>query len=145
MSRKSYSELIKLKTFDERFEYLQTGSKIGDETFGASRYVNQKLYSSDEWRKFRNRVIIRDKGCDLGCEERPIDGNIRTSDIHIHHINPIAEEDIVLRNPCVFDMDNVICVSSNTHKAIHYGRKTTLIEPYRERTAGDTNLWTKVF
>lgn len=115
---KSYDELIRLKTFEERFEYLKCPGKIGDDTFGYNRWVNQKFYTSPEWRNFRNKIIVRDDGCDMALENYKIpDGEI----IHIHHINPMTVEDILNRNPKIFDENNVVCVRELTHKAIHYG------------------------
>lgn len=115
---KSYDELIRLKTFEERFQYLKCPGKIGEDTFGYNRWVNQKFYTSPEWRNFRNKIIVRDDGCDMALKNYKIpDGEI----IHIHHINPMTIEDILNRNPKIFDENNVVCVSELTHKAIHYG------------------------
>ena len=129
---KTYEELSKLNTFDDRFNYL----KLNGRSVFTHRYVNQALYQSYEWRQFRQRVIIRDNGCDLG-----VKGHDISSNIHIHHINPITEEDVINRAPCVFDMNNVICVSSRTHNAIHYGDKNLLAQDYVERKPGDTCPW----
>ena len=133
---KTYSELITFDTFQERFEYLRIRGFVGKETFGRDRYLNQTLYRSKEWRQFRNRVIIRDNGCDLG-----IDGRDIFDHVIIHHINPIGLEDIVNRAPCVFDMNNVICVSHDTHNAIHYGDGQYLSTIPQERKPGDTCPW----
>lgn len=136
MITKRYSELILLPTFEERFEYLRFRGTVGDETFGGHRYLNQKLYLSPEWKAFRRRVVLRDNGCDLGCTDVPIGGPI-----YIHHLNPITQEDILERRECLFDMENVISVSFETHNAIHYGvEKAKTIEPII-RTKGDTCLW----
>ena len=113
---KSYKELIQLKTFDERYEYLRIGGTVGEATFGGERYLNQILYTSHEWRTFRRDIIVRDLGMDMAMEGYEIHGLII-----IHHINPIDVEDVINRNPCIFDPDNVVCVSDRTHKAIHYG------------------------
>ena len=113
---KSYEELIKLKTFDERYEYLRIGGTVGEATFGGERYLNQVLYTSYEWRMFRNEIIVRDVGRDLAMEDYDIHGLII-----IHHINPISVEDVINRAPCIFDPNNVVCTSDKTHKAIHYG------------------------
>lgn len=133
---KSYSDLIKLSTFEERFKYLQVKATVGDETFGSKRYLNQMLYKSKEWARVRNKVIIRDNGCDLGIDGREINGPI-----NIHHINPISEKDILNKSPKIFDMNNLICVSDITHKAIHYGDEDLLMEDYQPRQLFDTCPW----
>lgn len=135
MSR-SYSELVKLKTFEERFEYLKLSARIGEETFGSERKLNQIFYGSQEWRAFRREAIIRDNGCDLGIEGREIGGKIE-----VHHINPITREDILNRADCLWDLENVICVSPNTHKAIHYGDGSLLPHDPIERYPNDTCPW----
>ena len=111
---KTYSELISIPTFIKRFKYLQLNGSVASETFGHNRYLNQILYHTPEWRCFRNRIILRDNGCDLGCEGYEVVGKIL-----IHHINPISVEDIIQRNPAVFDPENVISTTLNTHNAIH--------------------------
>lgn len=137
MNKRSYSELIQIPSFIERYRYLRLGGKAGEITFGNERYLNQILYKSHEWKSFRREIIIRDMGCDLGVEGRDIQGTII-----IHHINPITVDDIVNRNPDVFDTDNVICVSIRTHNAIHYGDEELLIiDDIVERRPNDTNLW----
>lgn len=136
MTSKSYLELIEIPTFEERFEYLSLKGVVGRETFGYDRYLNQALYSSKEWRDFRRRIIIRDNGCDLACE-----GYEMQNGILIHHINPITIDDIINRRPIIFDPNNVVCVSHNTHNAIHYGDKGLLITTPIERTAYDTCPW----
>lgn len=133
---RTYSEMANLPTFQERFKYLRLNGRVGSDTFGYDRYLNQKLYKSPEWRRFRDEIIVRDNGCDLGCEDRPINGPVL-----IHHINPITEKDILLRSPCLFDPDNVICVSHNTHNAIHYSDESILWTDPVERKPGDTKLW----
>ena len=133
----SYSELITLPTFEERYRYLRKSGIVGEETFGSHRYLNQALYRSPEWRRVRNDVIIRDNGCDLGMEGYEIRDRV-----YIHHINPITMDDILNRSPVIFDMDNLICVSFNTHQAIHYGDESLLpIISFTERMPGDTKLW----
>jgi hypothetical protein len=134
--KKSYRELIKLATFEERFEYLRLGGIVGDRTFGGHRYLNQIFYRSMEWRRFRRDIIIRDDACDLACSDRPI-----MDRIIVHHINPITIEDIELGRDCVFDPDNVICCSHNTSNALHYGDISLLITIPPERRKGDTKLW----
>lgn len=133
----SYSELITLPTFEERYRYLRKSGIVGEETFGSHRYLNQILYRSPEWHQIRNQVICRDNGCDLGMEGYEIRDRV-----YIHHINPITMDDILNRTPALFDMDNLICVSFNTHQAIHYGDESLLpIISFTERTPGDTKLW----
>lgn len=134
-NRRCYSELITLKTFQERYEYLKIGGTIGIQTFGNNRYINQDFYHSDEWKKFRRKVIIRDNGCDLG-----IEGMDLLNRIHIHHIIPMTLDDIINRNPLIFDLENAICASESTHRAIHYAKDDLLFLPI-ERKPGDTKLW----
>lgn len=136
MSIKTYSELITIPTYEERFQYLQLKGAVGKDTFGYDRYLNQILYNSPEWKRLRNQIIIRDNGCDLGCEGYEIYGRVL-----IHHLNPITVEDVVSRNPIVFDPENLICVSHNTHNAIHYGDESLLILAPVERTKNDTCPW----
>lgn len=134
---KTYSELILLPTFAERFQYLKLKGAVGKETFGKSRYLNQLLYRSPEWKRVRRDVVIRDGGCDLGVADCPIDGRV-----YIHHINPITENDILNRNPKIFDPNNLISVSFRTHQAIHYGSDEMMKElEFIERMPGDTKLW----
>jgi hypothetical protein len=128
--------MLLFDNFQDRFEYLRLSGYVGNETFGRDRYLNQQLYSSLEWKNFRRRVIIRDEGCDLG-----IPGYEIHSRILIHHINPISIEDIWNRSSCIFDMDNVICVSHETHNAIHYGDGQYLSTVPIERRPGDTCPW----
>ena len=133
---KTYSELIEIPSFLERFRYLKIGGQVGKETFGYERYLNQILYKSGEWRRFRRDIILRDHGCDLACEGFDIYGKII-----VHHIDPITVEDVVNRNPKVFDPENAISTSLNTHNAIHYGDEYLLmIEPV-ERRPYDTCPW----
>lgn len=144
--KKSYSELIKLQTFEERYRYLKLSGSVGYETFGHNRYLNQILYTTPEWKRIRSRIILRDNGCDLGISDRVICPNVtgkrpRTSNVYIHHINPITEKDILNRNPCIFDEENLICVSFNTHQAIHYGDETLLDFGIIERFPNDTCPW----
>ena len=133
---KRYSELITIPTYEERFKYLQLKGAVGNDTFGYDRYLNQILYNSPEWKRLRNQIIIRDNGRDLGCEGYEIYGRIL-----IHHMNPITVEDIVSRDPIVFDPENLICVSHNTHNAIHYGDENLLIMAPVERIKNDTCPW----
>ena len=136
MMIKTYSELIAFPTYEERFRYLQLKGAVGKDTFGYDRYLNQILYNSQEWKRFRDKIIIRDNGCDLACEGYDIHGRIL-----VHHINPIRVDDVVKRNPIVFDPENVVCVTHNTHNAIHYGDESLLILAPVERTKNDTCPW----
>ena len=137
MDVKTYSELILLPTFEKRFEYLKLSGIVGQDTFGYDRYLNQYLYHVDrDWKRARDRAIIRDNGCDLA-----MDGYIIYDRILVHHINPITVDDIKLRRPCVFDLDNLICVSLRTHNAIHYGDTNQLATVPIERTPNDTCPW----
>ena len=134
---KTYTELSKLLTFKERFEYLKMSSKIGIDTFGFERFINQAFYKSLEWRDVRNRVILRDEACDLGILDRPIYGYIR-----VHHMNPISVEDFERgRYQKILDPEGLVCVSLDTHNAIHYGNEWSLKIPVGFRKEGDTKLW----
>lgn len=134
---KTYSELIKLPTFEERFRYLKLNGVIGEETFGFDRYLNQAFYLSEEWKRFRRGIIIRDNGCDLGMDDREIGGTII-----IHHLNPITMDDILKRNiDVLLNPENAICVSHLTHQAIHYGDESLLITAPVERSKYDTCPW----
>lgn len=135
---RTYSELITLPTFEERFRYLKLGGRVGVETFGYDRYLNQIFYKDDEWLSTRDKVIIRDNGCDLGMPDREI-----MTRILVHHINPITKEDILMRRRCLFDLDNLICTLKSTHDAIHYGDESILILAPRMRTKNDTCPWRK--
>lgn len=136
MSIKTYSELITIPTFEERFEYLQLKGSVGKDTFGYDRHLNQVLYRSPEWKRLRNQIIIRDGGCDLACEGYDIN-----SKVLIHHLNPITVEDVLARSRKVFDPNNLICVSHNTHNAIHYGDVDLLVTGPIIRTKNDTCPW----
>ena len=136
MSIRTYSELITIQTFEERFEYLQLKGSVGKDTFGYDRYLNQVLYRSPEWKRLRNQIIIRDGGCDLACDGYDVYGKIL-----IHHLNPITVEDVLTRSRKVFDPDNLVCVSHNTHNAIHYGDVDLLATGPIIRTKNDTCPW----
>lgn len=133
---RTYKELQQLQTFDERFAYLQLRGHIGKETFGYDRYLNQQFYRSKEWKDVRRIVILRDHGCDLGITDRLITGRI-----YIHHMNPITREDLINGSDLVLNPNYLICVSSMTHEAIHYGDKDLLISDYVERSPYDTCPW----
>jgi hypothetical protein len=135
---KTYSELMQLPTFEERFNYLKMNGVVSEPTFGWERYLNQRLYNGDpKWFSIRNDVIIRENGCDLGIPDRQIYGRII-----VHHINPISPEQLRNRDPIIFDMNNLISVSHATHNAIHYG-DIALLENRLvvERKPNDTKLW----
>ena len=136
MSIRTYSELIAIPTFEERFEYLQLKGSVGKDTFGYDRYLNQVLYRSPEWKRLRNKIIIRDNGRDLACEGYDIH-----SKVLIHHLNPITVDDVLARSRKVFDPDNLVCVSHNTHNAIHYGDVDLLVTGPIIRTKNDTCPW----
>ena len=133
---RTYSELITFPTFEERYRYLRLGGSIGDETFGFDRHINQTFYTSKDWRRFRRDIIVRDLGCDLGIEDREINGLIT-----VHHLNPISVDDIVNGTEFLMNPEYVVCVSDNTHKAIHYGDESLLITIPMERRKNDTCPW----
>lgn len=134
---RTYSELIKLPTFKERYEYLRLGGRVGEETFGFDRYLNQMFYKSPEWLAVRNKVITRDGGCDLGIRDR----EIRGTRILIHHMNPITVDDILNRSEFLLNPEYLICTIKNTHDAIHYGDSELLYEDPIERSQNDTCPW----
>lgn len=133
---RTYSELTSFDTFLERFEYLQLRAGVGVDTFGSARYLNQMFYHDPAWRSVRDQVIVRDNGCDLGIEGRDIH-----SRVHIHHLNPISKDQVLSRDPVVFDLNNLVCCSEKTHRAIHYGSSDAVLKDPTERHQGDTKLW----
>jgi hypothetical protein len=133
---KSYRELRRLKTFEERYRYLRLFGVVGEATFGYDRCLNQMLYTSKRWGKSRDEVIIRDKGCDLGIEGHEIYNRIL-----IHHMNPITIEDVEMDRDYVYDPEYLICTVLNTHNAIHYGDESLLPKPLIERRQNDTCPW----
>ena len=135
-SIRTYSELIKIPTFEERYEYLRLGGKVGEETFGFDRYLNQMFYRSKEWRSIRDHVITRDNGCDLAME-----GHEVYSRILIHHMNPITADDILQRSEYLLNPEYLISTIKRTHDAIHYGDRSLLIVAPIERTKNDTCPW----
>lgn len=136
-TNKCYSELLSFASFEDRFKYLEIGGHIGIESFGFNRYLNQNFYHSPEWMEVRDKVIIRDQGMDLGVEGFPINGRVV-----IHHINPISVEDVVDRNPDIFNPEFLICCSHQTHNAIHYGNEEYLSRfQVIERRPNDTCPW----
>lgn len=133
---RNYHELIAIDSFEERFRYLKLNGRVGDLTFGGSRYVNQQFYHSKEWRRVRNEVIVRDNGCDLAHPDYPI-----LDSIHVHHMNPITLKDIEDGSDMLLNPDFLICISERTHKAITYGDHNLLPKRFVERTPNDTCPW----
>lgn len=136
MRNRTYSELVKHHTFEDRFAYLKLSGEVGSQTFGFDRYLNQMFYSSHEWKSIREYVILRDNGCDLGVEGYEIHTNLL-----IHHINPMTQEDIVHQEEWILDPEFLITTTHNTHNAIHYGNESLLPKVVPERKPGDTRLW----
>lgn len=149
LSMKTYTELCRLDTYEERLEYLALHGEVGKDTFGFDRWLNQDFYQSREWRQFRDRIIARDMGCDLGCPDHPItdwvlrDGRPVRPRISIHHLNPITKDDVLRHSEKLLDPENAICVSAATHKAIHYGTGQNAKMPDGDRKPGDTCPWRK--
>lgn len=133
---KTYSELITIPTFDERFRYLKLDGAVGEDTFGFDRYLNQLFYNSKEWKEVREFVIMRDNACDLAIPGREIQGRIL-----IHHMNPITKDDIVKRSKFLLDPEYLICTYKNTHDAIHFSDEKILFSDLAERTLHDTCPW----
>jgi len=136
MNIRTYQELIKLKTFKERYRYLKLSGKVGEETFGFDRYLNQKFYRSTEWKRIRDYVILRDNACDLGIEDREIDNRII-----IHHMNPLTKYDVINQTEFLLNPDYMICTTKRTHDAIHYGDEDILFGEFIERSKNDTCPW----
>lgn len=133
---KTYSELISLPTFEDRFRYLQLKGSVGRDTFGFDRYLNQIFYRSQRWKSIRDHVILRDNGCDLAMPGHEIYGRV-----YIHHMNPITLDDIVNESDLLLDPEYLICTIHNTHNAIHYGDENLLITAPIERSKNDTCPW----
>lgn len=133
---RSYSKLIKLQTFEERFDYLKLDGVVGEDTFGFDRYLNQQFYRSREWKRIRDQVILRDNGCDLGVDGYEIHGRVL-----IHHMNPISTDDIHTMSDFLMNPEYLICVTHRTHNAIHYGDNNLIITAPIERTKNDTCPW----
>lgn len=134
---RTYSELSKLKTYRERYEYLKLGGVVGEDTFGFDRYLNQMFYTSPEWKRVRNYVIARDNGCDLGISDRKIIDDL----ILVHHMNPITKDDIINKSEILLDPEYLITTVKPTHDAIHYGDESLLVEDFIERSKNDTCPW----
>lgn len=138
MKIRTYSELILLPTFEERYRYLRIGGRVGKETFGFDRYLNQVFYKSGEWLDIRDYVISRDNGCDLGMLDREIPDKVP---ILVHHMNPVTKEDILRRSKFLLDPEYLISTVKNTHDAIHYGDDSILLTGLIERCENDTCPW----
>lgn len=136
MRIRTYSELIRSSSLEERFKYLALRGEVGSATFGYDRWMNQQFYGSTEWKQIRQHVIARDLGCDLGVEGYEIHDRI-----YIHHMNPITPDDIFEGNRSIVDPEFLITCTHRTHNAIHYGDERQLPKPLVERKRGDTKLW----
>lgn len=136
MNDRTYSGMIQLPTFKERYEYLKLAGTVGADTFGSDRHLNQSFYRSAEWRRLRNHIIMRDEALDLAHPDRVITGPIL-----VHHITPITPSDIVHASDLLYDPENLVCVSRDTHNAIHYGDYSLVKMEYDARSEGDTKLW----
>lgn len=136
LKNRTYSELRRLETFDERFDYLSLKGHVGEATFGFDRWINQRFYRSREWQQVRDLVIVRDNGCDLG-----VPGYEIRARLMIHHMNPITTEDLENGDDWILDPQYLITTTHRTHNAIHYGDDSLLARPPVERRAGDTKLW----
>lgn len=136
MRNRRYSELIRLETFEERFEYLSLVGQVGEATFGFDRWINQEFYHSQEWKSVRNHVIVRDSGCDLGVPDYPINGSPL-----VHHMNPMTSDSIIHDDSWILDPEFLITTTRDTHNAIHYGGVNSLRKRYSPRVPGDTRLW----
>lgn len=137
--KRTYSELISTKGFVERYRYLQCNCDVGIATFSGSRWLNQTLYRSKEWKDFRNEIITRDEGYELAFWDD--DNYLIHGPIYIHHLNPLTKEQVLNRDPCIFDPENVVCCSHRVHNAIHYGDESLLPQIYTPRYANDTIPW----
>lgn len=133
---RTYSELMELSTFEERFRYLKLEANIGNPTFGFDRYLNQQFYHSSEWKSLRNEIIIRDSACDLAIPNRELNNRII-----IHHMNPISKDDLIHQTDYLLNPEYLICTSIKTHSAIHYGDESLLFENIVERSKNDTCPW----
>jgi hypothetical protein len=133
---RSYSELRRLHTFEERFEYLKMNGEVGRATFGFDRWINQRFYTSYMWKRARRDVILRDNGCDLGISGYEIGGSVL-----IHHMNPMSSEDIIHSEEWIFDLEYLITTTHNTHNAIHFGDDRLLPKVVLDRVPNDTKLW----
>lgn len=133
---RTYSKLVRLETFEERYRYLALKGRVGESTFGFDRHINQRFYTSRQWRQLRHEIIARDMGCDLGVEGYEI-----FSGLYIHHMNPMSLQDIIHGDESILNPEYLITVSHRTHNAIHYGDESLLPKIFVERSPGDTTLW----
>lgn len=133
---RTYEELVKMASFEDRFNYLKLDGKVGNDTFGFDRYLNQRFYRSSEWRRVRREIIIRDDGYDLGIRDRPIVGRV-----YIHHMNPISSDDIIHSSDFLLNPNYLISVSLDTHNALHYGDISLIEHKVVERKPNDTCPW----
>lgn len=133
---RTYTDLIKLPTFQERFKYLELNGVVGSDTFGFDRYLNQNFYTSQEWQRIKREVILRDNGCDLG-----VDGYTIFGRVIVHHMNPISPKDILNQTDLLMNPEFLICVSHTTHNAIHYGSENLLLKGPADRKPNDTCPW----
>ena len=138
MSKRTYSELLTLPTFEERFRYLRLSGVVGTDTFGFDRYLNQRFYRSKEWRLVRAHIIVRDNACDMGLDDYQILGGI-----YIHHMNPITVRDLEMSSEFLLNPEYLICTSEQTHRAIHYGSEEVPKPVFVERRPNDTIPWRK--
>ena len=136
MKIRTYSEMLRYRTFAERYEYLKLGGSVGESTFGFDRHINQSFYRSYSWKKVREYIIVRDQGCDLGVEGHEI-----VSELMIHHLNPMTVNDIIHGEEWILNPEYLITTCHDTHNAIHYGDASLLPKPYTPRAPGDTSLW----
>ena len=136
MTSRSYSELVKLQTFSERYNYLRLVGQVGSTTFGFDRYLNQSFYTSRDWRQVRHAVIARDAGCDLGLEGYEIFDRV-----YVHHMNPLTKKQVLAADENMFDPEYLVSCTLNTHNAIHYGDPNSLVRLPPERRPGDTTIW----
>ena len=136
---RSYRELRRIEGFEERYEYLRLQGTVGSSTFGFDRYLNQRFYTSREWKQLRDHVIARDNGCDLG-----VDGYEIHSQILVHHLNPIEARNLLAHDYVLLDPDNLITTTHSTHNAIHYGDHNLLPRQHVDRKQGDTKLWSTI-
>lgn len=136
MTIKTYKEMERFVTFEDRYEYLKLGGHVGEKTFGFDRWINQEFYTSTEWKRIRDVVVVRDNGCDLGIPGREINGALL-----VHHMNPMSSDDIVHGEEWILDPEYLVTTTKDTHNAIHYGNRELLRKPYVPRRAGDTRLW----
>ena len=136
MRVRTYSELRRLTSFQDRYDYLRLNGAVGQDTFGFDRYLNQRFYRSTEWKHIRHEVIARDMGCDLGVEGHEINDRV-----YVHHMNPLTKDQVVHGDEGMIDPEHLISCTLNTHNAIHYGDPNSLVRLPPERRPGDTTLW----